>query len=321
MSLTRLLLATTGGGSLPPTPVAVIRNIVASIPDADGYVYQLNDGFSVPMDVLKVIDDGAGGYLAVSHNNLGTGHFEIRLSTSSDLENWAFTHDLTQSGNGPSIARRSDGSFVVAFTDEGATWRVRVRRYANLSDLLTNTYTDNVLLPWTLASGGGAEQFPNILSADDPTVIGFVWNDGTGTPGVVDHDAIGTLTGLSGTSYTSWATTDQTARQSAITDLGAFAVGDFDTLTYQGQTLTFVEAQTYTGVYGAFHVYYWDGTLAVEQSITTHGGSTEFGNPSLSILESPTNPGAQVLAVGLYLPYTGAAAGENGPALYWKQLP
>ena len=61
------------------------------------------------MDTAKVIQVGAGSYLAVY--TTGT---TVSLATSTDLVNWQWTVDLDHLASQPYIAQESDGSFLVA---------------------------------------------------------------------------------------------------------------------------------------------------------------------------------------------------------------
>ncbi len=314
----RLLTAGRGGGLVDP--VGVIRSIVSNVTASDGYVYHLTANNGYEPHTIKVIDDGAGDYVAVGHWALAS-VYQVDVYSSTDLLNWTHKVTLATGATLPTIGRRSDGSFVVGWSEQ-SSGRLRFRRYTSLANLFSGTHTDNVLLPKTLATGTGIEQVPNIFDANDPMDIGFAYNDSAANAD--DRAGRGTLTGLSGTSYTSWNTTAQSAMNAAILGLdpAMIAVGDWERVTYRGQTLTFAEAQVLTnpGPYGAFHVYYWDGMTAVQQSVTTHGGSTEHANISASIVENPSGSG-QVLVVGLFLHVTGAASGEAGVAVWYRALP
>lgn len=324
----RLLLTSTGDGSFtsPVDPVELVRGIVAGGPPAaDGYAYGIFESGGTGFATAKIIDDGAGGYLGIYmvYQGFGT-HFDVRLATSTDLLNWTYEVTLDTNANLPTIARRADGSFVTAWSDEDAAggWLIRVRTYADLADLLAGTFTDNALLARSLASGGNPEQVPNIFDPEDPMDIGFAYAT---VAGAEDRAARGTLTGLSGTGYTSWVTAAETAMNAAILGLDPdiIAVGDWDRVTHLGETLTFAEGQILTmpGPYGAFHVYYWNGATAVQEMIATHGGSTEFANPTVQIVEDPLDHDDRALVVAMFLHVTGAASGEYGEAVWYKRLP
>lgn len=307
-------MALTYSATSSADPVRAI--IAAGPPGADGYVYNVTNDAGTAMWMSKVIDDGRGEYLAIYHTPNtaapdGTPH-AVEVASSTDLVNWHYRATLTQHGNGASIGRRGDGSFVVAFTNEGATWAVRVQRYADLAALYSAKPSDDVTLPWTLAPAGGVEQFPNVLDPESLR-LGFVWDTGPGRPGVIDRDAMGTLTGLSGSNYSSWHAADDSASFHAVTSQGPFNIGDFDEVTYAGRTTRIVEAQTYNGSYGAFSLFTWNGT-ASRLPVRTHGGSREFGNPAVTVI-------GKTLVVSLFLTPSGAALGEAGPVLYWKAMP
>jgi hypothetical protein len=84
--------------------------------------------------------------------------------------------------------------------------------------------------------------------------------------------------------------------------------------------VTLIEGQLRVGDWGSWRVFQYDPLTKRAQllDIRTHGGSTAFANPTVTALRSPQ--GVSALVVTLFVFSEGAAAGEAGPLIYYRDL-
>src|SRR5215813_8054428 len=106
-----------GVGSPPSSPDAPpdAVELIALLSDVDSArsVYCVRDDRGEAMDTVKVIGDGAGGYLGIYHT--GTGHgFDVHLATSVDLLTWRHRVRLDTQASQPTIAAVPGSGFVTA---------------------------------------------------------------------------------------------------------------------------------------------------------------------------------------------------------------
>lgn len=316
MTLRRLLAAAGDAGAFTFDPVARIRAIVEDVTAADAYAYAVTDDGGSGVVGLKALDSPAGGYVGVWMVYPGSGvNFNVYVGTSPDLFTWTRGALLKANANLPYLGKRADGSYIVGYSSELSPGQLAFRRYTSLANLLAGTHADEVTLPRTLAAVGGEEGTPNFYDIEDPMSIGFHYFDGTR-----DHNGLGTLTGWSGASYTSWATATADWDDDVLALDSFVTVADRDLVTYFGHDLTFVGSQIASG---EFFLNYWNGVTAVEQPITTHGGSGDFDVFHASIVRSPTNPGRKVLFCNMLIHDERGqdAPGEAGVAMWYKHLP
>lgn len=302
------------GASVDPVPI--IRGIVQNVTSADASGYLLYDDAGDPMNTLKVIDDPSGGYFGVYHiarTSPFDGTYSTALAHSTDLQTWTRQVVLVTYADQPYIGKRADGSFIVGYGDETVSpTQVALKRYSSRANLLTGTASDSVRLPITRATSGGYEVAPVFASIEDPMDIGFVYNDGATTR---DHNARGTLTGWSGSSYTSWVTATA-AYETPVISLDSYVTtAATEVVPYLGTTLTFVGSQIASG---EFFVNYWDGSSAVVQTITTAHSATDLDSLRCSIVASPVASG-NVLYCAMVI-HSGAPDGP-GCAWWYKALP
>jgi len=315
--MTRLLLGATGGsGAFAfPDPVTTIRDMT-DITASDDYQYAVTDDGGSGVVGLKALDNPSGGYIGVWMVYPGSGtHFNVYVGESSDLFTWTRTTLLKSNANLPYLGLRADGSYIVGYSSELSPGQLAFRRYTNITNLLSGTYSDEVTLPRTLAAVGGEEGTPNFFDIEDPMSIGFHYFNGTR-----DHNGLGTLTGWSGTTYTSWNTATAPWDAPVLALDSYVTVADREAVSYRGADLTFVGSQVASG---EFFLSYWDGSSATDQPITTHGGSADFDAFHTSIVNSPTTPFRHVLFCNVLIHDERGldAPGEAGVAMWYKQLP
>jgi hypothetical protein len=116
----------------------------------------------------------------------------------------------------------------------------------------------------------------------------------------------------------SWSTSARTDVDAALKAHGVTGnIGDRDVVSYQGATVKIIEAQATKA--GAWQLYLFDPSTkrATPLHVKTHEGSKSFANPSITRLRAPS--GASALVVTLFLPLSGAAQGEAGELIYYRE--
>jgi hypothetical protein len=80
------------------------------------------------------------------------------------------------------------------------------------------------------------------------------------------------------------------------------------------------EGQRWPEGFGSRRTYAYDPATGRADRLTlrTHGGSRAFANPSASLLTDPD--GRPALLVSLFVAREGAAPGEAGQLLQWREL-
>ena len=83
---------------------------------------------------------------------------------------------------------------------------------------------------------------------------------------------------------------------------------------------TLHEVQYRKGDFGSWRVYLQAGRAGpiAALPIDTHGGSTAFANPTASVITTPS--GLPGLVVTLFVPFEGAASGEAGELVFYREL-
>lgn len=305
-------------------PFETLAAAVAEVTAADGYRYQLHDDDGATMDTLKVIASPGGGYLGVYHSPSGN-RFTVKLATSTDLLNWQHVVDLDHDASQPTIAALPDGSFLLADEASGSpssdagTW-LRFLHYPSLGALLSGI-SDRVFdAPHTLVESiRGAEGTPSIESVSlQPDLarslirIGFHYFKGA----KVDRQAVGVLS-----DFERWTTTPDDKADADLIAAGATGkIGDRDELSIAGRQLRLYEGQLHNDDWSSWRVFLYDPTLRRVQrlAIRTHAGSSAFANPTATLLPGPD--GRPALVVTMFVPESGAARGETGELIFFRDL-
>jgi hypothetical protein len=308
---------------------ASVRELIGLIGDVPAATsrYNIRDDLGKTMDTIKVIENPAGGYLAVYH--IGTGQrYEVHLATSTDLVNWRHAVLLDAPASQPTIATTPGGGFLLA-TEAGGdglpAW-LRFSYFPDVARLLAADAERVFDAPHTLTPRRRlAEGTPNIYQVTfDPDVehstiiAGFhYWRaKGLRRRGDVDRQARGTLT-----NFQNWTTQREPHLDTAVEAFGvAGNIGGRELLRWRGQPYTLIEGQFVKDSWESWRIYLYDPQTgaAYPVPIRTHGGSVSFANPTLTMLTAPS--GAPAVLVTLYLFRPGAAAGEDGPLLYYREL-
>jgi hypothetical protein len=300
-----------------------VDELIALVSDVDGAraVYGLRDDRGLAMDTVKVIGDGAGGYLGIYHT--GTGHgFDVHLAGSVDLLTWRHRVRLDTQASQPTIAAVPGGGFITAVEAGGhgrPAW-LRLRRYRDLARLLAAEEDATFDAPHTLTPRHRlAEGTPNIYAVHSPSTvdIGFHYQRRRYRWwGGVDRQARGTLI-----DFRRWNARREPAVDAAVEAHGVRGnIGGRDFFTWRGRRYSLVEGQLRRGRWESWRVflYDWESGAAHPVPVRTRGGSVSFGNPTLTMLTAPS--GEPAMVVTAYLFPAGAAPGEAGPLLYHRIL-
>jgi hypothetical protein len=289
-----------------------LQGIIENVTQATARRYQVHDSMGHSMDTAKIIQDPAGGYLAVYHT-LINGQFVASLATSADLMNWAFQKQLGSNASQPYITALTDGGYLVAWEQTPAN-HLAFRYYKSRSDLLNGIASRSFDAPMTLSSC--AEGTPNIYSA----ILAPDIDHSTIDAGAhyfsncdVDRQQRGTLV-----NFSSWTTSVQTSYNNTILKFGvAGNIGDRDGAWFNRFQFGIIEGQFTKGDFGSWRSFLFDfqNGNATELSIKTDGGSTAFANPSMTNLVAPN--GQSAIMTTLFLPSQGAAQGESGELVYY----
>lgn len=301
----------------PPSdaPRAELRGLIENVTQANARRYRTTDSAGRTMDAAKVVQDSSGGYLAVYHTLLGDGRFHAALATSSDLMNWTFGRDFGAGTSQPTIAQVSNGGYVMAWEQDPSN-HIAVRYYPDRSHLLNGSATRAFDAPRTLSAC--AEGTPNIYSVqlspdiDHSTIdIGAHYFSNC----VVDRQMRATLS-----NFSSWSASAQPNFDNALLYWGVGGnIGDRDAITFRGYPLGVIEGQYTKNDFGSWRAFVYDYSTgnADTTAIHTDGGSTAFANPSITALKAPD--GKNAVLVSLFLPSEGAAAGEAGQLIYYRE--
>lgn len=312
------------------TTTTDLQNTLQDVVGADGSRYDAKDTDNVGLDTIKIIDCECGTgvndpkYVAVSHH-LIDGHFRVRLSTSDDLLNWEYVATLDNDGSQPTIQRLSDGSYLVADENTSSTVNdghnhVRLMHYDDYASLASGEADDTYDTELSLAPT--AEGTPDIRQVtwtgtpgdleNSEIVVTFHYYDNQD----VDREATGTLT-----DWDSWDTSVRTSLNSMLDEyeLGG-NYGGRTAFTYGSNPYEVVEGQGTKNDWASWRLYLHDinnaDLLALEMDVAY--GQTSFGNPKVSIVQSPDNTG-QAIVASSFLFGEGAPNGA-GEMIYYHNL-
>ncbi len=297
-----------------------LKPILEDVTGATAYRYNAVDDQGQSMDCLKVLESPAGGYLGVYHVFI-KGTFRAWLATSQDLLHWSFVRELQVDGHQPTIAKTPDGGFVVALelSEPDGGSHIRFHYYESLSALQTSPPQRTLDAPRTAYFNAPCEGTPNIYSVEfSPDVdnskilVGFHFYEN----GDVDRVGVGLLT-----NFNSWVARAKNAYNDQLLDMGVQGnVGDRDHIMYGDHKYNVQEGQLIKDDWSSWRCFlysYQDDAFSRLQ-VKTHGGSTAFGNPTVTRLRSPD--GVDSLVITYFLFSEGAAPGEAGPLVFFHKL-
>ena len=226
-----------------------------------------------------------------------------------------------------------------ALLDAAPRIRIRFRYYPSLERLLAGIPAREFTAPRTLART--AEGTPNFttqnIARDTPLLplsestieIGmhyFADLDGDGFPDA-DRQATGRLV-----NFNAWSASDAPALNASFANLPpadrhppyAHAprgnYGDRDLAVFEGEAFQAHEAQYIRNDFGSWRPFLLDVSLRTLTPlfVATRLGSSSFGNPTVTPLTAPD--GRRAVFVSMFVFGEGAAPGEAGPLIYYRDL-
>ncbi|WP_338694648.1 hypothetical protein V2W30_07470 [Streptomyces sp. Q6] len=292
------------------TATARFAELAANVGEADGYHYATADDTGRTMDAAQIAQAPDGTYLAVYHTMLADGRFHSAVATSDDLAHWQRRHDFGAGSSQPTLAADGRGGYVLAYEKDPAN-HIAVRGYEDLDALLTGRAAHAFDAPRTLSRC--SEGTPAITTAHGGTIrlTGHYRADCD-----TDRQLTATLR-----DFTDWHAAPAHRLDRAIEAHGATGnIGDRAPLELAGQPMVLIEGQRWRDDFGSWSTYAYDPASgrADRVPLRTHGGSTSFANPSATLITDPG--GRPALLVSLFIPAEGAATGEAGQLVYWREL-
>ncbi|WP_428955838.1 hypothetical protein [Streptomyces sp. cg35] len=307
-----LLLTQLPAASASPASAATARfaALAAYVTQADGHRYGATDRTGRTMDAAQIVQDGDGTYLAVYHTMLADGRFHAAVATSADLVHWQRRHDFGPGSSQPTLAADGRGGYVLAYEKDPDN-HIAVRGYDGPRALLAGRSARSFDAPRTLSSC--AEGTPAITAVHGDTVelTGHYRADCD-----TDRQLTATLR-----DFTHWHAAPVPRLDRAVEAYGNSGnIGDRAPLELAGQPMVLIEGQRLRDDFAGWSTYAYDPASGRADRIPlrTHRGSTSFANPSATLLTDPG--GRPALLVSLFIPREGAAPGESGQLLYWREL-
>jgi hypothetical protein len=324
--------------------MAVVALALGDVPGADAYRYAAKDDRGSTLDGMKVIRSG-DRYLGVYHSPGGRS-FDVHVATSTDLMTWTRRATLDTDGSQATIAPAGKG-FVVAYEKaltadalpltplppeldvvNGLLGRIRIRfrYYPTLARLLAGDPAREFTAPRTAAlTAEGTPHIGRVVVtrgiARSRIELGIHHFADTNADVFPDADRQGTAVL---TNFTRWRAADAPAVNAAFLGLTSFHpgftappagnLGDRDVVG----SLAVHEGQYRTGEWATWRLFLRDvRTQAVRPlEVHTHGGSTAFGNPSVTRLRLPD--GRLGLFASMIVFSEGSAPGEAGALLLYR---
>jgi hypothetical protein len=334
-----------------------LASIVEQVDRTTAHRYHAQDDRGALLDGLKVLQvDGTN--LGIYHAPAKDGRFNVYLATSGDLIAWKRETTIDAGASQPTIALLPSGGIVVAYekvslielgplsaitdTLESVVGpilnspkdriRIRFRFYRNVDALLHGRFAREFTAPRRLSPT--AEGTPNItkvkikrgLISRSRIEIGmhyFADLDGNGTADA-DRQATAVLTNFATWQARTAPELDDALmrtpfRHAEFEQAPRGNIGDRDQIVFDGVRLDLQEAQYVPDDYATWRPFLIDprGGFPRPLQIVTHGGSKSFGNPTATALKAPS--GRDAVFVTVYVFSEGAAPGEVGPLVYYRE--
>lgn len=293
-------------------------NLLSKIANVSGSTtkyFDLEDTAGVNIDVLRmeVTNDTAYDYIGVYHK-LDSGHFNLYLAGSDNLEDWVNLGILVENGHQGDI-KKFDTGYVVAYekTVNSGSNKLGLSYYESLSDLIAKTASRSTIMDRN--HGQGAEGTPDIRSItgsniDHSTIVlGFHYYTGN-----TDRLAFGILKNFNCSMWKSWKdelsdfniqklaydhSDNGNNTSTACSGIGINTtiprnyegkIGGRKSFTYNGNTYTLQEAQgmrydtndNHACVWESWRLLLGDGAYYYEVDMTTPAGSFSFANPGIT---------------------------------------
>ena len=210
--------------------------------------------------------------------------------------------------------------------------RIRFRYYPTLARLLAGSHSRQFTAPRQLsASAQGTPSITDVALrpglSNSVIDVGLHYRADTDGNGFPDDDRQGTAVLRNFSTWTSTVSTELNDAFAAVTDIhqpftraprGSY--GDRDPIVFDGAPLALYEAQYRRNDFASWRLFLRDGRSAALRAVRvlTPGASSAVGNPTITELRAPS--GARALMVTMYVFGEGAAAGEAGPLIFYREL-
>jgi hypothetical protein len=328
-----------------------LRSVVERVPSSTANRYGARDDRGAPLEGLKAAQVG-DRTVGVYHAPNGAGRFDTFVATSRDLLHWTRRALLDQEASQPTILALPGGSVLVAYEKVAELdvlrrpllpglapldsspdrIRVRFRYYRSVDELLEGRHARQFTAPRRLSPT--AEGTPHIIGATlrrglisrsriEVGLHAFQDVDRDGRPDA-DRRATAVLTDFRRWESRAAPELDAPFMTAGVRHAGFAAppsgnIGDRDQIVLDGVRLQLHEAQYVAGDFGTWRPFLLDPrtSFARPLNIATHGGSTAFGNPTVSAVTAPS--GRPALLMTMYVFSEGAAPGESGSLLYYHE--
>lgn len=302
--------------------VDFVKGLFEDVVAATDYRYNLKDDQGCRLDTLKIVENPSGGYIGLYHFDL-KGIFQVRLAISTDLLHWNFIRTVEVHASQPTIAQAPNGGYIVVFEKEDVGSHLKLHYYTNLSTLINGPPDFAIDIPRTLSNfHEGTPNVYNITLKDYAmnACIGFHYDDGT-----VDNVAVGWLTvQLDNSKKWTWHAVPQKEYNLKLRQGWNVKgnIGDRDYGQIFGRNFTLQEGCLVErdGHWAYWRIFLYDhlSDNFTMLNIKTHGGSTAFGNPTFAFVKSPR--GKDCIVITYFLFTEGAASGESGELIFYKEL-
>ena len=313
--------------------LAFLEELFGDVTTAEGCRYGAKDNLGHELDTLKIIENPRGGYLGVYHCS-PTGNsrdFNVNLAISTDILNWKFNRTIEQEASQPTVAQAPNRAYIVAFEKHVFIGTKEERHlgfyyFPNLTSLLTNSSAYKFIAPLTVAVK--LEGTPNIynITMENSVMkvrVGFHYNDASG----LDKVAIGHLSiPLDNPQNMIWNCTkpQQNYNQELLETYPDIKghIGDRDYGQIFGRNFTLQEAQYVRGDDSTWAIFVYDHLTNTfhKLNIKTYKGSTSFGNPTFTVLNSPAGDVRIIVTYFLHTAGNAAMPGEGGELIFTKKL-
>lgn len=333
-----------------------LASIVERVDRTTAHRYGAKDDRGAALEGLKVVQvDGRS--IGVYHAP-GGGRFNVHVATSKDLISWTRRATIDDDASQPTIAVLPGGRLLVAYEkttladllprppaplemllhnplkildDPFNRIRLRFRYYRSADDLLDDRVARQFTAPRLLSPT--AEGTPSITNATlrgglisrSRIEVGLHYFANAAGQPQVDRRATGVLT-----NFRTWverarpdldgAFLGATARHDGFGVPPAGSIGDRDQIIFDGVRLELQETQYLRNDFASWRTFLVDprGDAPRPLQIVTGGGSRSFGNPTVTELTAPG--GRRAVFVSVYVFTEGAAKGEAGPLIYYREL-
>lgn len=296
------------------TSVEDMAKALSDVIGSDAHRYAAKDDRGAGLDCLKVEQVENGRYLGV-HHTLSNGVFELHLVESTDLMNWRYVSTIDTHAHQGTI-RKFDNVWLLAWEKDGpdGNW-IHVAGYSSLNDLRENKPERQIDLPRSLspaAEGTPSFSFAFGLQNWDTSHIDIAFHYYRNRD--VDRQAVGSLVG-----FKTWKAKVRPEWNEQLQGKYKGNIGDRDQFFINYVPITLLEAQLKKDDWSSWRILLHGPDNKWSQlDIRTHGGSTSFANPSVTMLTLPN--GKPGVFAAYFLPNQGAAKDESGELIFYRTL-